>query len=203
MRFLDRLRHHVTEREFEMWPVIFATAVPKHRQQRSHRILKHRALVRHGAAERLEFRDAGTLPHAKFHAAVTQEVEHSNTLGDAGWVAGGELNDAVAEADVLGPLAGGPEKHLRRRAMRVFFEEVVLYHPSIVVAAPIGDLELCQRIVIELALSSGLPRPRQLQLVENTEFHCSPRIGPSTAAAACAYSKLPKVDKVERFFRRR
>src|SRR5215467_15063842 len=115
-------------------------------------------------------------------------------------MAGGELNDAVAEADVLGPLAGGAEKHLRRRAMRVFFEEMVLYHPSTVVAAPIGDLELRQRIMIELALSSGLPRPRQLQLVENTEFHWSPHICPSIAAAACAYSKLPRIDKVERFF---
>ena len=75
-------------------------------------------------------------------------------------MAGGELNDAVAEADVLGPLAGGAKKHLRRRAMGVFFEEMVLYHPSVVVAAPIGDLELRQCIVIELALALGLPRPR-------------------------------------------
>src|ERR1700739_2328955 len=84
--------------------------------------------------------------------------------------------------------------------MRIFFKEMVLYHPSIVVAAPIGDLELRQRIVIELVLSLGLPSSRQLQLVEDTEFHWSPRICPSTAAAACSYSKFRKVDKVERFF---
>src|SRR5215471_15096585 len=114
-------------------------------------------------------------------------------------MAGGELNDAVAEADVLGPLAGGAEKHLRRRAMRVFFEEMVLYNPSVVVAASIGELELRQRIMIELALSLGLPRPRQLQLVEDAEFHWSPHICPSTAASASAYLKLRKVDTVESF----
>jgi hypothetical protein len=44
-------------------------------------------------------------------------------------------------------------------------------HPGIVVAEPVGGFQLRQCILIELQLAAGLPRPRQLQLIEDAEFH--------------------------------
>jgi hypothetical protein len=89
---------------------------------------------------------------------------------------GGELEDAVAEPDVFGALAGGSEKGFRRRRMRIFFQEMMFYHPGIIVAQPVGGLQLRQRILIKLELIARLPRARQLQLVKDAEFHdVSPR----------------------------
>jgi hypothetical protein len=55
--------------------------------------------------------------------------------------------------------------------MRVFFQEMVLHHPGMVVAEPVGGLQLRQRILIELEFIAILPGPRQLQLVKDAEFH--------------------------------
>ena len=67
-------------------------------------------------------------------AAVAQEIEHRDALGDAGGMVGGELEDAMAEPDVLGALGGGGEERFRRRRMRIFFQEMMLHHPGVVVA---------------------------------------------------------------------
>ena len=72
--------------------------------------LEHLALGFHVAAERRQFGDRGALAHAEFAAAVAQEIEHRDALGDAGGMIGGELENAVAEPDVFGALAGGGEK---------------------------------------------------------------------------------------------
>ena len=48
---------------------------------------------------------------------------------------------------------------------------MMLDHPGMVVAAAVGGLELRQRILIELELVAGFPRARQLQLIEDAEFH--------------------------------
>ena len=104
-------------------------------------------------------------------AAVAQEIEHRDPLGDAGGMIGGELEDAVAEPDVFGALRGGGEKRFRRRRMRIFFEEMMLDHPGMVVAEPVGGLQLRQRVLVELQFVAGLPRARQLQLIEDAELH--------------------------------
>ena len=135
MRLLHRLGQHVAQRHVEVLAVMLAAAVLEHREDRLHGLVEHLALVLHGAAERLELGDRGALAHAELAAAVAEQVEHGDALGDAGGMVGGELEDAVAEADVLGALAGGGEERFRRRAVRVFLEEVVLDHPGVVVAA--------------------------------------------------------------------
>ena len=43
--------------------------------------------------------------------------------------------------------------------------------PGVVVAKPVGQLHLVERILIELAFIVRPPGPRQLQLVEDAEFH--------------------------------
>src|SRR3984885_4295322 len=92
---------------------------------------------------------------------------------------GGELKNAVAEPDVPGALAGSREKGFRRWRVRVFFQEMMFHHPGMVVAEPVGGLQLRQRILIKLELVTRLPRTRQLQLVEDAELHDVSPAGPA------------------------
>jgi hypothetical protein len=55
------------------------------------------------------------------------------------------LDDAVAEADVLGALRRGGEEDLRRGRVAVFLEEVMLDFPDIVDAEGVGELDLLER----------------------------------------------------------
>src|SRR5258705_8951277 len=55
--------------------------------------------------------------------------------------------------------------------MRIFFQEMMLDHPGIVVAQPVGSLELRQRVLVKPVLVAFLPRPGQLQLIKDAEFH--------------------------------
>ena len=100
-----------------------------------------------------------------------QEIEHRDALGDAGGMIGGELENAVAEPDLLGALAGRGEKRFRRGRVRIFLEEMMFHHPGVVVAEPVGGLELGQRVLVEPELVALFPWARQLQLVKDAEFH--------------------------------
>src|SRR5260370_24043873 len=91
---------------------------------------------------------------------------------------GGELENAMAEPDVPGALAGGGEKRFRRRRMRIFFEKMMFHHPGMVVAEAVGGFQLRQDVMVELEFIAGFPRARQLQLIKDAEFHdVSPAIG--------------------------
>ena len=81
-------------------------------------------------------------PVPNLDAAVGDQVEAGDAFGHALRRVGGKLHDAVAEADVLRPLAGGAEEHLRRGGMGILLEEMVLHFPGVVVAQPIRQLDL-------------------------------------------------------------
>jgi hypothetical protein len=68
-------------------------------------------------------------------------------------------------------LARRGEKHLGLRRVGVFFEEMVLHVPGVVVAEPVGELDLVQGVLVELPLIIQPPGTRQLQLVEDAELH--------------------------------
>ena len=171
VRLLHRFGHDVAQREIEIGAVIFAAAIPEHRDDRPHRVFPDRALFLKGATEWFEFGAARTLAHAEIDPAATDQVERRDPLGDPRRVAGGQLHDAVGEADLFGALARGTEKHLGGGRMRILFEKVVLDLPGIVVAEPVGQFELVERVVIEPQLAARLPRARQLQLIKDAELH--------------------------------
>ena len=123
MRFLHRLGQHVAQRKVEIFAVIFATAVLEHRHDGANRVFPDRALGVQGPIKGGKFGGAAALAHAEFDAAVAQQVEGRHPFGDAGWMVGGQLDDAVARADILGPLAGGAKKDFGRRAVRIFFQK--------------------------------------------------------------------------------
>src|SRR5579864_3621289 len=107
---------------------------------------------------------------------------------------GGELENAVTKPDIFGALAGGGEKGFRRWRVRIFLEEMMLHHPGMVVAEPVGGLQLRECVLVELELIAGLPRPWQLQLIEDAKFHdVSPRgrlFVPQSVTTAEAESSL-------------
>ena len=74
--------------------------------------------------------DAGGVGAGNDHALLAQGSDHSggDALGDPGRRVEVErqLDDAVAEPDVLRDLAAGGEEDLRRAGVRVLLEEVVL-----------------------------------------------------------------------------
>ena len=178
MRLLHRLRHDIAQGNVEILAVMLGADLGEHREDRLDGFLEHLALGLHVAAERRQLGDRGALAHAEFAAAVGEQIEHRDALGDARRMIGGELEDAVAEPDLFGALARGGEEGFRRRRMRIFLEEVMLDHPGVVVAAAVGGLELRQRVLVQPELVALLPRAWQLQLIEDAELH---DVSPATA----------------------
>src|SRR5579862_6614005 len=82
-----------------------------------------------------------------------------------------QLHDAVAQADLLGALARCGEEHLGGGRMRILFKKMMLDLPGIVVAEPVGQFDLVERVMIELPFVVRPPWARKLQLVENAKFH--------------------------------
>src|SRR6266851_6529620 len=150
---------------------MLAAAILEHRDDRSDRLLPDRPLFVESDAEGLQFGDAGALSAAELDAAVRYEVERGDPLGAARRVGRRQLHDAVAEANLFGALARRPEKDLGRRRVRILFEEMMLDFPGVIIAEPVGQLDLVERVLVELQFAAGQPRARQLQLVEDAEFH--------------------------------
>ena len=153
--------------------MVFAAAILEHRDDRAHRIFPDRAFFVETAVERFELGNAGALTHAEFDTAAAHQIERRDALGDARRVHRGQLHDAVREPDLAGTLAGRGEEHLRGRRVRIFLEKVMLDFPGEIVAEAVGQFELVERVVVEVELAVRSPRPRQLQLVKDAEFHSS------------------------------
>ena len=113
------------------------------------------------------------LAGAEFDAAVGDEVERGDALGDPRRVIVFRRHqaDAVAEPDSFGALRAGREEDFRRRGMRIFLEEMVLDLPGVVDAELVGEFDLIERLLEQPVLVALVPRPRQLVLVENAELH--------------------------------
>ena len=104
-------------------------------------------------AEAAELGLRARLAGAELDAAAGDEVERRDALGDARRMVEvrRELHDAVAQPDALGALAGGGQEHLGRARVRVLLEEVVLDLPHVVDADAVGELDLLERVVQQLA----------------------------------------------------
>ena len=151
MRLLHRLRHHVAQGNVEILAVMLGAAVlvniGKIARTASSNTSRLVSMSRpNGVSSVIE----ALSPMPNSQRPLAQQIEHRDALGDARGMIGGELEDAVAEPDVLGALAGGGEEGFRRRRVRIFLEEMMLDHPGVVVAEPVGGLQLRQRILVEL-----------------------------------------------------
>ena len=63
------------------------------------------------------------------------------------------------------------QEQLGRGAMRVLLEEVVLHHPDRVEADLVGNARLLECVLDGASLGLGRERPRDRQLVEDSELH--------------------------------
>ena len=176
VRLLIRLRDDVARREVEELAVELDALLCEARHQGPDRLLPHVALVANAPAEGVKLHRALRLADAELDAAAAQQIQRADALGDADRVIGRELDDPVAEPDALGALACRAEEHLWRRGVRVLLEEVMLHLPGIVVAEPVGQLDLRQRVLEQPILALPAPRPRKLMLVEDPESHRTPFI---------------------------
>src|SRR5260370_5440192 len=123
--------------------------------------------------EAAEFHQRGALAGAEFDAPVGDEIEGGDALGDPRRMVVFRRHqaDAMAEADVLGALRARREEYFRRRGVRIFLEKMVLDFPGVVDAEFICEFDLIERLLEQAVLGLVIPRPRQLMLVENAEFH--------------------------------
>jgi hypothetical protein len=80
-------------------------------------------------------------------------------------------HDAVAHADVLRDHGAGGEEQLRRRAVRVLLEEMVLDRPDMLEAKLVGQPHLLEAVVVNLPLAFARPWPRHGDFVEDPELH--------------------------------
>ena len=178
MRFLMRLGDHVARREVEEPAVELHGVLGEARDERLHRLFPHVALVAHPAAERMELDGPLPLAESELDPAAAQQIERGDALGNADRMVGRELDDAVAEPDARRPLARRAQEDLGRGRVRVLLEEVVLHLPRVVVAQPVGQLDLIERVLEEPVLAVRGPRPRKLVLVEDPESHRAPFVYP-------------------------
>src|SRR4029453_3032309 len=121
--------------------------------------------------------------------AARHQVEHGHPLGRAGRVvvAGGGLDDAVAEPDVLRALRAGGQEHLGGAGVRVLLEEVVLDLPHDVEAQAVGQLDLLEGVLDERQLAAVVPGAGELVLVEDAELH-----GAATSVVARALNSASR-----------
>src|SRR5207244_4065758 len=104
------------------------------------------------------------------------DVEGSGALGDADRVV--DLrhanDDPVTDADALRLDSAGCQEDLRRGAVRVLLQEVVLDGPYLVEAKLIGEPHLFERPLVDSAFGLPVPRARDRNLVEDSELHRPP-----------------------------
>src|SRR5688572_6970491 len=84
---------------------------------------------------------------------------------------GRDLDDPMAEPDVLGPLACSRKEYLGCARVRVLLQKVMLDLPDVVKADLVRELDLLERVAQQLLLRPFVPGPRQLMLVEDPESH--------------------------------
>src|SRR5215472_3315582 len=96
------------------------------------------------------------------------QIQRRDAFRDSGRVvvAGWKLDDSVPQSNLPRPLRGRGEEDLRRGAVRVLLQVVVLDFPDAVEAELVGELDLLEGVGEQLLLGAWLVRPRQLMLVE-------------------------------------
>jgi hypothetical protein len=111
-------------------------------------------------------------------AAARQDVERRRLLGDLDRMVelGHAHHDAVADLDALGDHGAGGQEQFGCRAVRVFFEEMMLDRPHVIEAQLVGELHLLEAVVVDGALLFRRPRTRDRDLVEQAELHRQPPV---------------------------
>ena len=165
VRLLDRLGHDVARRHLHELAVDAGERRLDHAAHRGLEALEPGVALRERVdAEAAELGLARRLAAAELDPTVGHEVEHRDPLGGARRVV--ELrrgeDDAVPEADLRRALAARGEEHLGRRRVAVLLEEVVLDLPHVLDAEAVGELDLVEGVLDQLAARSSSSHGRPI-----------------------------------------
>ena len=180
VRLLHGLGHHVAAGHFDV--VALEARVRVHRHHVGgllDGLPPHLPLLVDVDPEPAEFRERRRFTGAELDAALRDQVERGDALGDARRVVvlRRHQHDAVPQPDVLRALRTRGQEDLGRRGVRVLLEEVVLHLPRVVDAELVGELDLVERILEQLQLVAVVPGARQLVRVEDSELHGPTSVG--------------------------
>src|SRR5688572_15526918 len=95
-----------------------------------------------------------------------------------------QQRDAESQAQVLGALGEGADDDFGRGAVRTTFSEVMFDEPGLMEAESVAELHLLEHLAVRALLAHPLPvrmwcvpGPRCVDLVQQIQFHRSPRSG--------------------------
>src|SRR5277367_7116429 len=160
---LQRLRDDVTGRHLDVLALESGEGLFDHAADRDLQgLLPLRPLVGGVDVEAAEFSDRGRFAGAEFHSAIRYQVQGGDPLGDPGGMVDRrwQAHDAESQPDVLGPLTGRGQEHLRRGGVAVLLQEVVFGQPDGGEAGLIGLLDLVETFFEQDVLVIGRPRAR-------------------------------------------
>ena len=125
------------------------------------------------AAEATQLGPGGGAAGTELEAPVRDDVKGGGPLSGAGRVVEVRQHDGdtLPDADALRAGGGGGEEDFGRGAVGVLLEEMVLDGPCLVEPKLVGELDLRERVVVDLALGIGTPWAADGELVEDAEFH--------------------------------
>ena len=125
-------------------------------------------------AELLELVRQEGARHAEIEPAAGDRVQHARLAGDLERVVEHRQHRAGDDARVLRPLAGGAQKHHRRRAVTAIVEKVVLDSAHMRVAVDVH--QIAERQALRKILGAGLGVRADGRKELDAEFHSrSPR----------------------------
>ena len=179
VRLLHGLGHDVASRHGEVRSLEARVGVHGHHVgDLFDGLAPHRPALGRVDPEAFQLGSRGALAGAELDAAVRDQVEGGDPLGDLRRevVARRHEDDAVTETDPFRALAGGGQEDLGCGGVAVLLEEVVLDLPGEVDAQLVRELDLAQCVLEQLQLVTVVPRPWQLVLVEDPELHCRPPV---------------------------
>ena len=201
MRLLERHRPDAARRQREVLALEPAEAavvllVGEHLDDGVQRLVPLLFLGLDVDAEAAELARARALAGAELRPAVREEVEPRDPLGHPERAVDlvGQRDDPVAEADVGRALGSRREEHLRRAAVRVLLEEVMLGGPRRVEPEPVGELDLLERLVVLAVLGLVVPGTRHLQQEEQPELHLWPSLSVIMSMCGTARPAAPSAD---------
>ena len=173
MRLLVRLRQHRALRHREVRALVAETLLRPHLRQHAHVFVPRRLRGIGIRTEAAEFGPRRAAAGADFEPSARHDVEHRAAFGDADHRI--DLRhahvDAVTDADALRLRGDRGQEDLRRRAMRILFEEVMLDRPAIIEAQLVREDRLLDAVVVDALFGVAMPRPRHADFIEDAELH--------------------------------
>ena len=102
-----------------MRSVILKPTVSKHRHHYADSVFPNPTFRLDGTVERAELRETAAFAHPELDASVADQIKRGGPFRNTGVMIGRQLNDPLAEAGILRPLAGRAEENFGRRAMLI------------------------------------------------------------------------------------